>query len=878
MTFTFGRTAHLMAGLAAMIAAALFLVAGQADAAKPKVSLKITTADQAALLKAGALTVKVTSSGKGKVKVTGTSGKSGAFKSVSVNFSGKGSKTIKLPISSSGRSSLSACGDKQVKVTGSGKSASKKLKKGGNSCQPVPLGKNPTRCDFLDPTVCLQPFANDYFTREDPSSETGKRLNIWEGGTPESVSVNNNIETRVPLDPTDMNRGDGFSPGNLITLKIPGMDTPQAFENSGIVPITNPGAYDDPDQAVMVINAETGERHPIWAELDANPTSVDPSPGNPGGINANPDNTEGVNLIIRPAVNWEHSTRYVVVLRNLKNAADETIQSPIGFRVYRDKLQTTQKPVEDRRADMESIIGTAVEAGVDRSSLYMSWDFTVASAESVTGRALTIRDNAFSRLGDTDLDDRKVTGSAPNVTVTGFTNNPNSKVLRRIDGTIEVPCYLSSNNCDPGGTFQYDANGDLIIPPNKTATFPFRCQIPKNATAANPTTTGTYGHGLLGSLGQVGAQEEVGLRANTTWCAVDWAGFSDKDFSIVLASLADMSNFSKMADRMQQGFINFLYLQRALIHPQGMASKPAFQDGNGSTAGQSLIDLGDGEDTRGQYMGISQGGIMGGALTALGPDNDYSVLGVPGINYSTLLRRSVDSDDYFKSDSIGLYKYYPEFKDRMLLLSLVQLLWDRGEGNGYAHFMTDNPLPNTPPHKVLMRVALGDHQVANVAAEVEARTIGAGIYWPALQPGRHWATDPLFGLEPVDSFPFSGGSLMVYYDSGPPTFTGKRGVGAGTPPNQNISPRTEWGYGRDPHSDPRASEAGMTHAIEFLNGLNLDGQNRGVIRSCLAITGLSGDLAPGVPDRSPGDGRCYANGWNGGAPPSNTTGLSGPIP
>lgn len=871
MTFTFGRSAQTLAGIAGALTAALLLFAGPADAAKPKVSLKITTADQGALIKAGALSVKVTSSGKGSVKLTGIgSGKSGAFKAVTVKFTKKGSKTVKLPISSSGRSSLSACGDKQVKVTGSGKSASKKLKKGGKGCQPVPLGENPTRCDFLDPTVCLQPFANDYFTKDDPSSETGKRLNIWEGGTPESVSVNNGIETRTHIDPTDMNRGDGFSPGNLITLKIPGLDTPQAFENSGIVPITDPGAYADPDQPVMVINTETGERHPIWAEIDANPTSVDPVPGNPGGINTNPGNTEGVNLIIRPAVNWEHSTRYVVVLRNLKNAANQTIQSPIGFRVYRDKLQTTQKPVEDRRADMNSIIETAVDAGVSRSSLYMAWDFTVASAESVTGRALKIRDDAFARLGDENLADRVIDGTAPQFTInaqggefSGIKNNPNSKVLRQVNGRITVPCYLSSDNCDPGGTFQYDENDELVIPPGKTATFPFRCQIPKNATAANPTTTGTYGHGLLGSLNQVGAQEEVGFRANTTWCAVDWAGFSDKDFSSVLASLADMSNFPKMADRMQQGFVNFLFLQRALIHPQGFASSPAFQDGDGFTAGQSLIDTSEGEDTRGQYMGISQGGIMGGALTALSPDVDYGVLGVPGINYSTLLRRSVDSDDYFKSDAIGLYKYYPEFKDRMLLLSLVQLLWDRGEGNGYAHFMTDDPLPNTPPHTVLMRVALGDHQVANVAAEVEARTIGARLYEPGLQPGRHWATDPLFGLNPVNSFPFSGDSVMVYYDSGPPTFTGKRGVGAGTPPNQNISPRTEWGYGRDPHGDPRASEAGITHAIEFLNGPNLDGQNRGVIRSCLDITGLGGDLASGIPDRAAGDNHCYANGWNG---------------
>lgn len=859
MTFTSGRSGMFIPGLIALVAS-LLLFAGSIDAAQAKVSVKITTADQAALVKAGKLTVKVTSNKKAKVKLTGiVGGKSGSFKAVTVNFSKKGTKTVALPISSSGRSGLSACGDKQVKVTASGSSASKKLKKGGKNCQPVPLGPDPEQCDWLDPTVCLQPFANDYFTKSDPSSETGRRLNFGATAGPQTTEGNY-------LDVTDMNRADGFSPGNLITLKVPGLDTPEAFENSGIVPITELGQYDDPDQSVMVINAETGERHPIWAEIDSNPTTVDPGNGGPGGIGEDPDNTEGVNLIIRPAVNWDHATRYIVVLRNLKNAQNQTIQSPIGFRVYRDNLQTTQKPVEDRRAKMNSIINTAVnEAGVTRSSLYMAWDFTVASGESVTGRALEIRDDAFARLGDSNLANRKVEGTAPGFTVTGVQANPDTGIQRRVSGSLIVPCYLNSNNCAPGGTFEFDADDNLIWTEGKTATFPYRCDIPNTASAANPTKTMTYGHGLLGSLGQVssGYQRALAPLSNTTQCAVDWAGFSDKDISTVLAALNDMSNFNKLVDRMQQGFVNFMYLQRALIHPQGFPSHPAFQDGDGTTPGDSLIDLSAGDDTRGQYMGISQGGIMGGALTALSPDADYGVLGVPGMNYSTLLRRSVDSDQYFKNDTIGLYKYYPDFGNRMLLLSMVQLLWDRGEANGYAHFMTDNPLPDTPPHEVLMRVAFSDHQVANVTAEVQARTIGAAMYDPALLPGRHWSDDPYFGLERVDEFPWSGGSMLVYYDSGPVTFTGKRGIGVITPPNQNVPPRSEWGYGRDPHGDPREALAGVRHAIEFLNGPNLDGVDRGTVRGCLDITGLGGDLASGIGERAAGDNHCYANGWNG---------------
>ena len=232
-----------------------------------------------------------------------------------------------------------------------------------------------------------------------------------------------------------------------------------------------------------------------------------------------------------------------------------------------------------------------------------------------------------------------------------------------------------------------------------------------------------------------------------------------------------MSNFDKLADRMQQGLLNFMYLGRALIHPDGLATDPAFTMDNGA-GDESVIDTSGGVNTRLQYMGVSQGAIMGGALTALEPDVDRGVLNVTGMNYSTLLRRSVDSDEYFKIPNIGLYANYPDELERPVLLSLIQLLWDRGEADGYAHNMTTDPLENTPPHTMLLQAAVGDHQVANVSAEVEARTIGASVYSPGLQPGRHWDVDPFLGIPKVSSFPYTGGSMLVYYDGGPVGFTG----------------------------------------------------------------------------------------------------------
>ena len=131
----------------------------------------------------------------------------------------------------------------------------------------------------------------------------------------------------------DYLRADGYSPGNMIIVKVPAVQTQAAFNNSGIVPITNLRAYDDDNQPVVVINAETGERHPIWAEVDANPHV----PGKSG----NPANS---NLIIRPARNFDEGARYIVAIRNLRDAQSNPVEPPMPFRVYRDRLITQQAP------------------------------------------------------------------------------------------------------------------------------------------------------------------------------------------------------------------------------------------------------------------------------------------------------------------------------------------------------------------------------------------------------------------------------------------------------------------------------------------------------------------------------------------------------
>ena len=608
-------------------------------------------------------------------------------------------------------------------------------------------------CDPLDPSVCMHPFPNDYFTIPDAATPTGRRVHFSAVGMPRNASAK-------PIEPSDYNHSDGFSPGALITLRVPGLDLVQ----TGAAPITDLERSLDADAPIVIVNADTLEHHLFWAELDSlAEVETDRS------------------LMLRPAVNFDEGGRYIVALRNLKDSAGAPIPPSADFLAYRDNTPAGNAAKEARRSHMESLFTTLAAAGVARDDLYLAWDFTVASAESTTGRLLHMRDDAFARLG----------ASAPTFVVTNVQDEVDGNIFRTVEGVFLVERYVHSPL--PGARFVIGLDGLPVRQPTPQQAN-FVCNIPRAALSgalatAVPARASLYGHGLFGEATEVSAGnvKAMGNEHNFVFCATDWVGMSITDVPAALVATTDLSNFPTLPDRLQQAALNFLVLGRLMIHPNGLISNPAFQD----VLGNPVIDT-----SNLFYDGNSQGGIAGGMVMAVAQDIRRGVLGVPGMNYSTLLTRSVDFDTY----AIGLYAAYQNQLERPLLFSLIQMLWDRGEPNGYAHHLTDDPLPGTPTHDVLMHVAFGDHQVANVTAEIEARTIGASVYQPALAPGRHSDVDPFFGIPSISGFPFDGSALVVW-DSGTPT-----------PPITNTPPRA----GSDPHGRPRSTPAARLQKSEFL--------------------------------------------------------------
>jgi hypothetical protein len=596
-------------------------------------------------------------------------------------------------------------------------------------------------CDPLDERACLLPWPNDAFTVPDPSTATGRRLAIDPSSTPTNVDG-------VHIDVTDQNRADGFSPGSAVLAFVPDID----LEKSQVAPSTDIGASLDPAAPIVLIDTDSGERLAHWAELDAQAP--------PG---------EQV-LMVRPAVALPEGHRIVVVLRNLKDADGNLIPTTDAFKATLDN--TTEPP--ERGVDFARILDDVAANDIDVNEVFLAWDFTVASAESLSGRAISMREVGYAALGD----------SAPAFTVTDQLDSESTRV---INGTYEVPNFLTGDG-SPGSTLLLD---DAGVPTLNTAqptyVAPFRCVLPLSGN----TPTIIFGHGLLGNLGQVDGLSFAADMGLAGVCGTDEIGMSTSDLPNLAKILADLSHFPEQADRMVQGILNQQMLGRLLNHPQGFASSPSFQTADGT----SLV-----ANDRTVFVGNSQGGILGGAASALSNEWTNVVLGVPGINYSLLLTRSSDWPEF----QTIFDSAYTDPVDRVLALQLIQLLWDRGENNGYAQHLTDNIYAGTEEaKKVLLVQAFGDHQVANVSTEVLARTIGAAVHEPALAPGRSADVDPQWGI-PALNYSAQGNAAVVVWDFGTPH-----------PPTVNLPP-FEPDYGQDPHGAGSDEPLVLQQALTFL--------------------------------------------------------------
>jgi len=601
-------------------------------------------------------------------------------------------------------------------------------------------------CAGFDASLCMLPFPNDYYTVADPATATGRRVEFPPGAFPASAAGQ-------AFDPTAWEGNDGFSPGSTILTHVPGL----SLGASHVATITDMGASLAPTSPVVLVDARTGARWPTWAELDAK----DPDPATQL-------------LIVHPARNLTEGDRYIVALRDLRAADGSAIAPSPAFA----SVLASSGPGPPFAAHLRSVVAQLRKDGVGSAGLFLAWDFTVASTRNITQPALTMRDQTFAALGK---------GVGPFSVTKEVVDPPGQPDLARIvTGTFAVPSYLKGTPGSSRSQLDVAPDGLPVHAAGRVDEANFECEIPRAATASHPAMVGVYGHGLFGSADEVTASgvPQYSNAYDAVFCGTDWLGLSSSTLALGVSVTDNLNAFPVLVDNLLQALLNAQVLGNLMENPAGFATSPAFQDHHAPLIRPSSGLV---------YYGNSEGGIMGGAFTALSTEVHRAVLGVPGMDYAVLLSRSAD----FSPFQGLLDKAYPDRAVQQLGFDLMQMLWDRGDADGYAEQMTSG-LPGTPAHQVLLEEAFGVLLVANVATETEARTIGAHLHEPALSPGRSLEHQPFWDIGALQT-PSRGPALFVWNTGVPAAPLTDTPPTAGPDPH-DTTPRTFPAFWKQMHT------------------------------------------------------------------------------
>ena len=604
----------------------------------------------------------------------------------------------------------------------------------GSANEPLLAGD----CDPLVPTQCGYPFPSNVWTRKDSSTKTGLRVAFGAKTLPPWGTA------ETPIDPKWFSLLDGFSSGVAPLTHLPGA-TAAGLNNEDSIP----ASLDAAASPTVLLDADTGALIPHWAEIDRSSKGADDAERS---------------LMIRPAVRIPDGHRVIVAIRRVKDAAGDAIPASAVFAALRDGTEHQDVSVGRRRALYADLFAKLAQAGIPKDDLQIAWDYTVASTQSNTRDMLHMRDTALALVGE----------EGPAYTIVKTEEAPNEHLRKRLHLKMTVPSFMTS--CDAGAALHRGADG---LPAQQgTCDYDVLVHVPKSgATAANPAGLIQNGHGLLGSRteGENGYLARFANEKNYVAFAVDFVGFSEDDFpEVATRSASDIGAFRDIVDRQQQGFVNSLLAMRMM--KGRFVKEPSLLDG-----GQPIID----PSVR-AYRGDSQGGIMGTTYMALSTDVTRGLVGEPGMPYNLLLARSADFATYFTI----LNGTYGKNRPTTLVVALIQNLWDHAEPNGYAPFVSGNPLPGTPDHQLLLHVAIGDHQVTPLGAHLIARTVGAKNLTPANRS--------VWGLE-ESAGPISGNALVEFE------------FGLPAAPKDNVP----MSIGDDPHDSVRGLKVAFDQSDAF---------------------------------------------------------------
>ncbi len=566
-------------------------------------------------------------------------------------------------------------------------------------------------CNPLGFANCMVPWPSGVFEVDDASTPTGKKLQIPQGTLPTNIDS-------ISVDPTGWNQADGFSPAAPMVMAFPGGVSAQ-----GLPPFDNMTVSTQTDSPTFILDMTTGQPVAHFAEIDMQADST-------------PDSQA---LFLRPAARLVGGHRYAVAITNRVKARDGSdLPIPPGFKALVGNHHTDHALLEANRERLQEVLDALDQAGFPSDDLVVAWDFTVASDDYIHRDMTAARDRAIAALQN-HPQAFTIATDAP--------INDGSIIKRRITGTFETPLILTNGGgTQPGTTVARDSDGLPAV--QGFYSVGFSAIVPTCAyTSAQPVGMIIYGHGLMGSSNEAtgGVQQATANELCMVIIGTNMRGMSEDDVPAVARALNDGSHADEVMEVLEQGLVNYI----ALVHAMRttLAQQLFVDAANGNKV---LVD-----PNKVYYYGLSQGAIFGTPFMAWEPTVTRAVLGVGAANYSMLLDRSADWPNY----RIIVNGAYPDALDDTLIISLMQMRWDKTEGSGIANTVLAGTPTGVPPKQILAQIALSDEQVPNIGSYWEARTMNIPVLEPT--PTTPW------GLT-VQPSPLASGSALVIMDGGAP--------------------------------------------------------------------------------------------------------------
>ena len=554
----------------------------------------------------------------------------------------------------------------------------------------------PDPCNPLGGQGCMLPWPSMAYVTADSATATGFRLDLPREAMPVNLDG-------IPIEPAFFNRWDGFSAIGPMLAMFPG-----GVSGEGLPPHWDPEASLAPASPIVLLNLETGERAPCFAEVDANVR--DPLKAA---------------LIIRPLARLRTSSHYAVAIRNtVKDAGGKPLEAPPGFAALRDGEVLAHPRFAALAGGAAPMFAALAAAGVDKRELVLAWDFVTASDEFIRGDLTAMRAAALAAIGP----------SGANVTFTMVAKANTPQTYKRYTGTFKSPAFLTDGEAD-ASVLRRDARGLPVLQGTYDARFaaivPACVQAPAQEL---PRPAIVFGHGLFGSAeGYLDDDFVANLAEQHCFIilAGDFIGLTERQLGVAPTAVNDFNKGPLIADKLAQSIIDFIALESAVRGP--MAQSDAFKVNN-----KAVID-----PTRVYYVGGSLGGIMGNTFMAYDPNITRGVLAVPGGNWSMLLERSA-AWQILLAVHQGAYRD-PEVHQLNLALALGMGLEPVDPMTTAAHVLKD-PLFGNPVKNILIWYALGDSLVSNIATEMTARELGIPLLGPTVKTP--WGLTAMAGPSP----------------------------------------------------------------------------------------------------------------------------------